>query len=192
MASPDDVAAGIAVTIDGGNAFQQQRTVQNGSDAASLAGAVKLGNLAACTVWSCAPPTDTDVRGAVDAGAAANGIDVQDAYYTDICGTPLRPDGTAAKQGNQISLSQAAQVGGGVIPPDVGGTANCLPATQWSHSRRARLRPPLRADVHRRHDRHQHLGDRHAGDSGIDVWRLLQLAGLRVAADCIPSQRHDL
>jgi Putative Flp pilus-assembly TadE/G-like len=117
--------AAVAVTVDGGNAFQQQRTVQNGSDAASLAGAVKLGNYAACSVWSCAPPTDSDVRGAVDTGAAANGIDVQNAYYTDICGTPLRPDGTAAKTGNNVNLAQAAEVGGGVIPPDAGGTANC-------------------------------------------------------------------
>jgi hypothetical protein len=115
----------VAVTVDGGNAFQNQRTVQNGSDASALAGAVKLGNYAACTVWSCTPPTDTDVRGAVDAGAAANSIDVQNAYYTDICGTPLRTDGTAAMQGNNIDLSQAAEVGGGIIPPDVGGSANC-------------------------------------------------------------------
>lgn len=116
----------VAVTVDGGNAFQQQRTVQNGSDAASLAGAVKLGNYAACTVWSCAPPTDTDVRGAVDAAAAANGIDVQNAYYTDICGTPLQTDGTAATGGGgRVDLSAAAEVGGGTIPPDAGGSANC-------------------------------------------------------------------
>jgi len=116
----------IAVTIDGGHAFQQQRDVQNGSDAASLSGAVALGNYAACTVWSCAPPTDADIRAAIDTSAAANGMDVQDAYYTDICGTPLKVDGTAAKQGNNINLGVAAEVGGGIIPPDIGGSPNCV------------------------------------------------------------------
>jgi len=115
----------VAVTVDGGNAFQNQRTVQNGSDAGALAGAVKLGNYAACGVWSCTPPTDTDVLGAITTATTANNIDLQIAYYTDICGTPLQPDGTAAMQGNNIDLSQAAQVGGGIIPPDIGGSANC-------------------------------------------------------------------
>ena len=114
----------VAVTVDGGNAFQQQRTVQNGSDAASLAGAIKLGNYAACTVWSCSPPTDTDVRGAVDTAAANNAIDVQDAYYTDVCGTPLKADGTSALRNNG-TLDNPAEVGGGIIPPDIGGSANC-------------------------------------------------------------------
>jgi hypothetical protein len=116
----------VAVTIDGGSAFQQQRTVQNGSDAAALAGAVKLGNYAACTVWSCTPPTDTDILGAVTTATAANSIDLQTAYYTDVCGTPLKPDGTAATTpSGAFDLGAAAQVGGGIIPPDIGGSANC-------------------------------------------------------------------
>ena len=52
----------VGLTIDGGNAFAQQRATQNGGDASSLAGAVVLGNYAACIVWSCAPPTDAHVR----------------------------------------------------------------------------------------------------------------------------------
>jgi hypothetical protein len=115
----------IAVTIDGGNAFAHQRITQNGSDGAALAGAVKLGNYAASTLWNCPLPTDAEVRAAIDSTAAANGIDVQDAYYTDICGTPLKSDGTAAVQGNNVNLGVAAEVGGGIIPPDIGGSANC-------------------------------------------------------------------
>jgi hypothetical protein len=116
----------VAVTIDGGNAFQQQRAVQNGSDGAALAGAVELGNYAACNLWSCPTPTDTDVRGAIDAAAAANAIDVPAAYYTDVCGTPLKPDGTAARSGNSVNLALAAEVGDGVIPPHAGGSPNCV------------------------------------------------------------------
>lgn len=115
----------VAVTIDGGNAFQQQRAVQNGSDGAALAGAVKLGNYAACNVWSCTPPTDADVRGAIDAAAAANAIDITNAYYTDVCGTPLQTDGSSALT-NGGNLNNPAQVGGGVIPPHAGGSANCV------------------------------------------------------------------
>lgn len=113
----------VAVTIDGGNAFQQQRAVQNGSDAASLAGAVVLSNYAACDVWSCAAPDDGDVKTAVDDAAAENDVAVSHAYYTDICGTPLQADGDSAVSGG--SLVSPAEVGGGTIPPDRGESADC-------------------------------------------------------------------
>ena len=52
--------------------------------------------------------------------AAANGITLTDAYYTDICGALLRPNGTKAN-----NLSEAAVVGAGDLPTDIGQTPNC-------------------------------------------------------------------
>ena len=55
--------------------------------------------------------------------AAANNMTVQAAYYTDICGIPLKADGTAALNADRTEdLSAALQVGNGlhVLP---GGTA---------------------------------------------------------------------
>ena len=119
------LAITVAVTVDGGNAFAQQRAVQNGSDAAALAGAVELGNRGSCILNGCTGPSDAQIRAAVDASAADNSVTVGAAYYTDVCGVPLKPDGSAAKTGNSVNLALAATVGGGTIPPDIGNSANC-------------------------------------------------------------------
>ena len=83
------VIAGVGLIIDGGNAWAQQRISQNGNDASAEAGAVVLANYLSNAV---VPPSGWD--GAVDAAvldaADRNGIDVETAYYTDICGTLLR------------------------------------------------------------------------------------------------------
>src|SRR5207244_2594469 len=105
------IAIAVAVTIDGGNAFAQQRAVQNGSDAAALAGAVELGNLGSCSINGCTGPTDAQIHTEVVNAATANAVTVSNAYYTDVCGVPLTVTGTAAAS----DLSNAAQVGGGTI-----------------------------------------------------------------------------
>lgn len=73
-----------ALVVDGGNAFVQQRTTQNGADAAAEAGAVVLAqNLAG------GGHSDQDVLAAVSASAAKNAITLSSALYTNVNGNSL-------------------------------------------------------------------------------------------------------
>lgn len=91
--------AAVALVIDGGNAYAQQRRTQNGIDAAAEAGATQLARLMVGVAI-----VDADVKTAVDLEAAANDITtVGSAQYTDLAGTVL---------GN---------VGAGTIPPGTQG-----------------------------------------------------------------------
>jgi hypothetical protein len=112
------VVSGMALIIDGGNAWAQQRIAQSGNDAASEAGTIVLakynaGQTAPALGW------DAAVLAAITASATSNGITVpvdavtgrRAAYYTDICGTLLLPNGSKA-----TSTADAAVVGGGVLP----------------------------------------------------------------------------
>ena len=73
----------VALVIDGGNAFAQQRATQSGTDAAAEAGAVVLANrLVGLTV------NDASVSTAVQDIAGDNGVTVT-AVYTDLTGNPL-------------------------------------------------------------------------------------------------------
>jgi hypothetical protein len=115
----------VSLIVDGGNAWAHQRIVQNGSDAAAEAGAtVMAARLAGATTpgagW------DAKIAGAVASNAAANNIDVQAAYYTDICGIPLAADGTAALNGDgSQNLARAVQVGSGSLPTSSSTTPDC-------------------------------------------------------------------
>lgn len=104
--------AGVALLIDGGNAYAQQRAVQNGADAAANAGAdvlaQKLGGLT---------KTDANVLSAMTANAGLNSVSTT-AYYTDVTGQPLDINGAV------VPASQAAQIGGGTIPPNAQGVHN--------------------------------------------------------------------
>ena len=112
------VVSGMALIIDGGNAWAQQRITQSGNDAASEAGTIVLAKYNAGQTTP-AGGWDAAVLAAINASAASNGITVpvdaatgrRAAYYTDICGTLLRPDGTKA-----TSAADAAFVGGGTLP----------------------------------------------------------------------------
>ena len=95
----------VALIVDGGYAFAQLRITQNGADAAADAGATVLGErLSATSVpinGTCpgltgGPYWDCRVDLAVNGNAAANGIQLDVAYYTDICGTVLDWDGSKA------------------------------------------------------------------------------------------------
>lgn len=116
--------SGVALIIDGGNLWANQRTVQNGSDAAAQGGAVVLAErLSGATTpgggW------DATVLTKVNANAAANGIVVEHAYYTDICGIPLTPGGAKAVDGNGVeNLAIAAEVGSG-FPTTSATTPDC-------------------------------------------------------------------
>ena len=113
------VVSGMALIIDGGNAWAQQRITQSGNDAASEAGTIVLAKANAFPTPPLGAVVDADVLAAITASATSNGITVpvdaangrRAAYYTDICGTLLRPDGTKA-----TSNADAAFVGGGTLP----------------------------------------------------------------------------
>lgn len=102
----------VALVIDGGHAWGQNRMTQNGADAAAEAGAVVLVQNLAGKV-----KTDADVEAAVLASGSDNGVSIEVAYYTDIGGTWLTDTG-----GTTTDPLAAAQVGGGSIPPC---NANC-------------------------------------------------------------------
>jgi Flp pilus assembly protein TadG len=94
----------VALIIDGGNAYAQQRSTQNGTDAIAEAGAVVLAErLAGGT------PTDADVLAAVNDMATLNGVTLASAEYTDILGAPLG-----------IAVGST----GGAIPTSASGSAN--------------------------------------------------------------------
>lgn len=103
----------VAVVLEGGNAYAQQRVVQNGADAAANAGAdviaMRLGGMV---------KTDADVAAAVARVATANGLTAQNAHYTDVQGRLLD------LAGNVVSNeADAAQVGNGsnTIPANAQG-----------------------------------------------------------------------
>jgi len=84
----------LALLLEGGNAYAQQRGTQNGVDAAANAGAVALARkLAGSTI------TTTDVGDAVQAIANANALPAYTAYYTDVSGNVLDAGGHPAQVG---------------------------------------------------------------------------------------------
>lgn len=112
----------VATIVDGGNVFAQQRVTQNGADATAEAGAVMLAERLA----GVAEPSggwDVNIWTRLNQTAAANGITIDAAYYTDICGIPLEADGTGAINVDRTeNLAAALQVNNAthVLP---GGTA---------------------------------------------------------------------
>ena len=113
------IIGGVGLIVDGGNAWAQQRITQAGNDAASEAGAVVLARMGAGETAPVAGWDDA-VNTAVANSATRNGITVPDAYYTDICGTLLRPDGTKA-----ADTTVAARVGDGILPTNNGTDPDC-------------------------------------------------------------------
>lgn len=99
------LVAGLGLIIDGGNAWAQQRITQAGNDAAAEAGASIINGHDAKQP---APGGGWDqaVFNAIGASASRNSIAISISYYTDICGTLLRPDGTKA-----LTEADAAVVG---------------------------------------------------------------------------------
>ena len=113
----------VATIVDGGNVLAQQRVTQNGVDAAAEAGAVLLAErLSGATTPS--GGWDLNISARILQVASQNNINVQAAYYTDICGIPLKADGSGAIDDDTRieDLDSTLQVGNGshVLP---GGTA---------------------------------------------------------------------
>ena len=112
----------VATIVDGGNVYAMQRVTQNGVDATAEAGAVMLAERLAGADEP-AGGWDVNIGGRIMQTADANNITVEAAYYTDICGIPLKADGTAAIHlDRREDLASALQVGNGahILP---GGTA---------------------------------------------------------------------
>lgn len=103
------LVAGVALIVDGGVAFAQQRGVQNGADAAANAGATVLAQR-----LGGATKTDADVEAAIASVAGLNAISPA-AYYTNVSGAPLDVLGAV------VEPDAAAAVGGGTIPPGAQG-----------------------------------------------------------------------
>src|SRR5262249_33279845 len=108
---------GVALVVDAGNAYAQQRGVQNGADAAANAGAVVLAQR-----LGGATKTDADVAAAVSFSATQNNVG-EAAYYVNVSGQPIDSTGAAVTAANAMAVGNAL----GVIPPNaqgvhVGGT----------------------------------------------------------------------
>jgi hypothetical protein len=110
--------------VDGGNAWANARAVQSGVDAAAEAGAIVLARrLAGATEPS--GGWDAEVESAIEASAAANGITVRASYYTDICGIPLKSDGSASlNEDGTYKFDTAKPVGSG-LPSPTNTTPDC-------------------------------------------------------------------
>jgi len=112
----------VGTIVDGGNVLAQQRVTQNGADATAESGAVILAQrLAGASTPS--GGWDANIAARLAQTATANHIVLEAAYYTDICGIPLQPDGSGAINADRTeNLPLALQVGNftGSLP---GGTA---------------------------------------------------------------------
>jgi Flp pilus assembly protein TadG len=102
---------GVALILDGGNAYAHQRQVQNGADAVANAGTTVIAQL-----LGGATKTDADVANAVNNMAAENGLDSIVAYYTNRAGQLLNPGSVVV-----TNTAAAARVGDGTIPGQASG-----------------------------------------------------------------------
>jgi len=105
------IIAGVSLVMEGGNAYAQQRVVQNASDASANGGATVLAER-----LGGASRTDGDVHTAITALANDNQLDSFTAYYTNVTGQLLDSSG-----GVVTAFADAAAVGAGTIPPTAQG-----------------------------------------------------------------------
>jgi Putative Flp pilus-assembly TadE/G-like len=105
------LVGGIALVLEAGNAYANQREAQNGADAVANAGATvlaeRLGGL---------NKTDIQVVSSMANVATLNGLSSYLGYYTDVDGQLLNNGGAPAG-----GPGSAARVGDGVIPPGTQG-----------------------------------------------------------------------
>ena len=102
---------GVALILEGGNAYAHQRESQNGADAVANAGATVLAQFLGGTT-----KTDADVVASMNRVSNANTLNDYDGYYTDITGTYLTNGGATT-----TNINAAARVGDGLIPPGAQG-----------------------------------------------------------------------
>ena len=105
------MVAGVALVLEGGNAYAHQRETQNAADAVANAGAAVLAQR-----LGGATRTDTHVIVALNRAATDNLLSSYSGLYTDVSGHWLTSGGAVT-----TSSTAAAPVGGGTIPPGAQG-----------------------------------------------------------------------
>jgi Flp pilus assembly protein TadG len=106
------LVSGVALVLEGGNAYQQQRSVQNAADAAADAGATVISQKLAGVA-----KTDADVFAAINGSAAFNNVAAA-SYYTDVSGNPINAGGSVVPPNAAVVVGAAPA---GAIPPDAQG-----------------------------------------------------------------------
>ncbi len=106
---------GVALILEGGNAYAHQRIAQNAADAVANSGATVLAQRLGGGTQG-----DAEVLAATDATATANGLDTYNAYYTNVKGQML--DGAGAIVTNPSSAARVGPADGSTaIPPGAQG-----------------------------------------------------------------------
>lgn len=104
------IVAGVALVIEGGNAYANQRVAQNASDAVAHAGATVLAQRLGGT-----DKDDEDVAAWMQDIADDNSLASHKAYYTNVLGQYIAGTGlVAASQGEWVEVGT---VGPGLPPP---------------------------------------------------------------------------
>jgi hypothetical protein len=105
------MVGGVALILEGGNAYAHQRETQNAADAVANAGATVLAENLGGTAR-----TDADVLAAMNRTSTLNFLSTYSGLYTDVTGHWLTNGGALT-----TSQAAAAAVGGGAIPPGAQG-----------------------------------------------------------------------
>jgi Flp pilus assembly protein TadG len=105
------MVGGVALILEGGNAYAHQRETQNASDSVANAGATVLAER-----LGGATRTDADVIAAMNRTSTANNLSTYSGLYTDVYGHWLTSGGAVT-----TSAGAAAPVGGGSIPANAQG-----------------------------------------------------------------------
>ena len=107
---------GVSLVLEAGNAYAHQRVAQNAVDAVANAGATVLAERLGGT-----PRTDADVLAAMNGMATANQLDTYTAYYTNLEGSLLKPDGAVTIDSSTAEMVGLADGGDATIPPTTRG-----------------------------------------------------------------------
>lgn len=107
------LVGGVALVLEAGNLYANQREAQNGTDAIANAGATVLSENLAGIV-----KTDSDVVASMTNVSTLNGLGTYLGYYTDVTGQLINNGGVPVG-----SPGAAARVGDGVIPPGAQGVS---------------------------------------------------------------------
>jgi Flp pilus assembly protein TadG len=105
------MVGGVALILEGGNAYAHQRETQNAADSVANSGATVLAER-----LGGATRNDADVISAMNRTSTANFLSTYSGLYTDVAGHWLTNGGAVT-----TSHSAAAPVGGGSIPPGAQG-----------------------------------------------------------------------
>jgi hypothetical protein len=98
------IIGGVALVLEGGNAYANQRMAQNGADAVAHAGATVLAQRLGGTVKD-----DGDVAAAMEELADANGLSAHTGWYVDVTGTYITSTGVAAvTPGERVEVGSLA------------------------------------------------------------------------------------